>query len=76
MSDKLQYCRGCRDDYYNGTGAKECWLLKDAKVVTRYRIGWWTPMDSAKNFQKVTTHHCHHAPGQYAQMEKLPEHLR
>jgi hypothetical protein len=23
----------------------------------------------------VTTLSCHHAPGQYAQMEKLPKHL-
>lgn len=76
MSKDTGHCRGCRDDYYNGQGASECWMLKDAKVVTRYRIGWWVPMDSAKNFQLVKTYQCHRAPGQYALLERLPEHLR
>ena len=78
-ADKLPLCRGCRDDFYNGQNPlniTRCWSLKDARIVTRYRIGWWTPADSAKNFTEVTTLSCHHAPGQYALMEKLPEHLR
>lgn len=78
MSD-LQYCNGCHNDFYNGKnpmGIKECWSLKTAKVVTRYRIGWWTPPTSRDAFQKVTTHDCHRAPGKYQDSEKLPEHLR
>jgi len=33
---KLKYCIGCKDNFYNGNnqyGIKECWLLKNAKVV-------------------------------------------
>ena len=35
---KSDRCRGCRDNFYNGLnphGIKECWNLKDAKVVWR-----------------------------------------
>lgn len=28
-------CRGCRDDFYNGEGAKECWAFKKAVVVNK-----------------------------------------
>jgi hypothetical protein len=73
---KLPMCRGCRDDYYNRGGNSttgRCWLLENAKVVTRYRLGWWTPPTVAGAFTKVDTLHCHHAPGQYALYEKLPD---
>jgi len=33
---KLKYCIGCRENFYNNNnqyGIKECWLLKDAKVI-------------------------------------------
>jgi hypothetical protein len=75
MSD----CEGCRNDFYNGhnpLGVKECWSLKEARVVTLYQIGWWTQQDRAENFQKVKKPHCWHAPGQVALMEELPSHLR
>ena len=78
MIKKLDLCVGCRDNYYNGNnphGVKECWHLKSAKRVTRYRIGWWTPPTSVDAFTKVTTFDCHSAPGQYADFEKLPDHL-
>jgi hypothetical protein len=76
MMDKQQYCSGCRDDFYNHReGQGPCWSLESAMVVKHWRIGWWTQMDKASNFTKVTTLSCHHAPGQYAQMEKLPKHL-
>lgn len=35
---KLELCRGCRNDFYNGNndiGVKECWSLKSAKIVKR-----------------------------------------
>lgn len=67
------YCRGCTDDYYNGTGSTECWLLKTAQVVTRYRIGWWTAPTEPGAFTKVTTYHCHHEPGRYAYHKALPD---
>lgn len=28
-------CSGCRDNYYNGTGANECWCYAKAKVVVK-----------------------------------------
>lgn len=74
-----EMCRGCRDDFYNGTnglGVKECWCFKGAEVITAYRIGWWVPMASAKNFKKVRALKCWHAPGQVAQFASLPVHLR
>lgn len=74
-SDKLNLCVGCRNDFYNGKnkiGVKRCWSLKDAKVVTRYKLGWWTRPDEPGAFQEVTTLTCHHAPGQYAHYEQLP----
>jgi hypothetical protein len=77
--NKQQYCSGCRNDFYNDhndIGVKQCWSLKDAEVVTRYRIGWWTQPTSAKAFQKVTTLDCHHATGRYAHYKELPEHCR
>ena len=36
-----KHCRGCRDDFYNQPGNSsdgKCWMLKSAKLVTRYRI--------------------------------------
>lgn len=65
-------CAGCRNDFYNGQGAKECWSYKTAKVCTRWRIGWWTAPDAKGAFTKVTTLDCHHAPGRYGHYDKLP----
>ena len=77
--DKLKLCVGCTDNFYNGNnsmGVTRCWLLDRANVVTRYRIGWWTPQESAKNYTEVRTLHCHREPGRYAYVDRLPEHLR
>lgn len=35
-------CAGCSEDFYNGKNpydVKECWHLKDAKVILRRRVG-------------------------------------
>lgn len=75
MSKSTKYCAGCRDNFYNGQANFSCfgcWSLKDAKVVTRYRIGWWTAPTEPGAFVKVKTYDCHHAPGRYAHYEKLP----
>jgi len=77
--DKKELCQGCRNEFYNGQndlGIKECWSFRDSKVVSRFKIGWWTPQDKASNFHKVQTLTCHHAPGKYALSEELPQHLR
>jgi hypothetical protein len=65
-------CRGCREDYYNGQGAPECWSYKSAKVVKRHRIGWWVTPDTSGAFTTCWTFQCHSAPGQYGHYEKLP----
>jgi hypothetical protein len=39
--DKLDYCIGCHCDFYNGKNdlsVKECWSLKDAKLVLKKRV--------------------------------------
>lgn len=72
MAGQRKYCSGCRDDFYNGEGAKECWSLKTAKVVTLYRIGWWTAPTEKGAFTKVKTNSCHYATGRYAHYKELP----
>jgi hypothetical protein len=74
-AEKRQHCRGCGNDFYNGEGAKECWSLKDAKLVTRYAIGFWTPMDTAKNIHEVVKCNCYHERGT-VYMEAVPQHLQ
>ena len=74
--DKLKLCKGCRDDHYNQPGNSttgRCWSLKNAKVVTRYRIGWWTQPTQPGAFTEVVTLDCHHATGRYAHYDKLPD---
>jgi hypothetical protein len=76
MAGKQELCSGCRDDYYNNAAHSKdgkCWNLSSAKVVTRYRIGWWTAPTESGAFQKVTTNSCHYATGRYAHSERLPD---
>jgi hypothetical protein len=38
---KLKYCTGCNENFYNGhnpLSIKECWSLKNAKIVQRKKI--------------------------------------
>ena len=61
--EKKGYCSGCQDDFYNGNNSLktgECWNLKTAKLVRRYKIYWWTPMDKASNFTEVMVLSCYH----------------
>jgi hypothetical protein len=67
-------CAGCRDNFYNGNnpvGVKECWLFKKAKVVRRWRLGWWVRPTERRAFNECYTLDCHHAPGQYAMLKEL-----
>ena len=78
-ADKIKHCTNCRDDFYNhgdNSTTGECWNLAKAKVITAYRIGWWTPQDKVENFTKVTTLDCHNETGSFAFYRNLPEHLR
>jgi hypothetical protein len=65
-------CGGCRDDYYNGCGAKECWSYKSARVVKRWKQGWWTPTDQPGALEEVRTLDCHSEPGKNAFLKVLP----
>ena len=78
MIDKQKHCAGCDRNFYNGNnplGVKECWRLKDAKLVTRYSIGWWTPQTKKEHFTKVKVLSCFTQAGRRAFYEKLPSHL-
>ena len=36
-----KHCVGCRDNFYNGNnpmGVKECWMLKDAKLIWKKEV--------------------------------------
>ena len=72
-SKTKSFCAGCRNNFYNGNnsiGIKECWSYKSARMVRRWKIGWWTMPLSPKAFREVYTLNCHHAPGQYAMYDK------
>lgn len=74
QEQKLHLCQGCRDHFYNTRGdGQRCWLLENAKVVTRYKLGWWTQPTAPGAYTKVKTLHCWHSPGQFAMHEKLPD---
>ena len=76
--DKLKHCNGCRDDFYNGKnaiGVKRCWMLKDAKLVTRYRIGTWTRPTEPGAFTECKVLSCYHQNG-YHYVTKLPDFVK
>lgn len=69
-------CADCRNDFYNQPGNSntgQCWLLKSAKVVTRYKTPWWTRPTEPGAFTKVMTFNCHHEPGRFSFRETLPD---
>jgi len=73
VNDK--HCRGCIDDFYNDRnplGVKKCWMLDDAKVVTRYSIGTWTSPTQSGAFTKVSVPNCYREKGTHFQ-DRLPE---
>ena len=72
MKKDKSFCSGCRDNFYNGQGASECWSYRSAKTATRYRINWWTAPTEPGAFTKVKTFTCHKAPGKYAHYDELP----
>ena len=61
-------CAGCHDNFYNGhnsIGVKECWSLKKAKMVRRFKQPWWEPWPFQSTVG-VQTYDCHREPGKYA----------
>lgn len=73
-----KHCVGCDNNFYNGNnplGIKECTHFKDAKLIFRYRIGWWVPQTRKENFVKVTVPNCYTQIGKFGYKKKIPEHL-
>lgn len=67
-------CGGCRDDFYNDhnpLGVKECWSLKTAKMVTRWKIGTWTQPTQPGAFMEVKVPNCYRQSGSSFQ-DRLP----
>ena len=72
-----KHCSGCDQDRYNHPGmcerpgidapvtSKACWNLKDAKLVTRYRQGWWDtpPRGGGPALAKVKVPSCYSQSG-------------
>lgn len=74
--NKQQYCAGCYNDFYNRTGNSttgKCWRSPATKIVTRFRLAWWTAPTEPGAFTKVKTLSCHHEPGRFAFEKKLPD---
>lgn len=72
--EKLKHCGGCRDNFYNGNnpmGVQECWALKTAKLVTRFRLGTWTRPTEPYAFTQMKRLNCYSQDGQHF-YEKLP----
>ncbi|KKL64549.1 hypothetical protein LCGC14_2163890 [marine sediment metagenome] len=77
MSKDTGPCVGCRQDFYNGNndlGISQCWTLDKARLVKRWRLGWWVVPTVAGAFVEVQTYNCHHEPGRYAFEKELPVH--
>ena len=66
-------CAGCREDWYNSNMPDGCWHYKSAKVVRRWRQGWWIQGDAPRAFQECIVLSCYHQPGQYGYNEALPD---
>jgi hypothetical protein len=68
-------CAGCHDDFYNDhnpLGVKECWSLKSAKIVTRWRTGTWTMPATPGAFAEVRVPNCYRQKG-YVFQHELPD---
>lgn len=57
-------CVGCSDNFYNGNnpmGVQECWMFKDAKIISRRRVGVWEPPPWTSKPESLPN--CYHAKG-------------
>ena len=76
MKAEKQHCVGCRNDHYTRPGnstSGACSSLKDAKLVKRWRLHWWTTPTTPRAYTEVVVPSCYHQPGQYAYEKTLPE---
>ncbi len=78
MSMDKSKCVGCRDNFYNGNnsiGVKECWMLKTAKIVSRFIIHINTPMNQKSGYIPVKRPNCYHEDG-YVNIDKIPDYAK
>lgn len=78
-----KHCSGCKNNFYNGNnhfGIKECWSLRDAKLVTKYRIHMNAPMNVKSNYIRVRIPNCFCGGGYsgtgYTEVEKIPSYAK
>jgi hypothetical protein len=72
--ETTKHCPGCRNDFYNGNnelGVKRCWSLKDAKLVTRFRLSINTPMSQKSGYVKTRVPDCYHENG-FVYLNEIP----
>jgi len=70
-----KHCSGCRNNFYNGNnplGVKVCWSLKDAKMVTRFRLDINTPMNIRSAYEKRQVPDCYSQQG-YVHIKQIPD---
>jgi hypothetical protein len=75
MSKDTTHCQGCSENFYNGNnplGVTQCWHLKSARIVNRWRLGWWTAPTVPRALVQVKTYDCHRESGRYAFSKELP----
>lgn len=74
MKKDKSKCVGCRNNFYNGNndlGISECWLLKDAKVKTKYRLPTNVPANIKSAYVKTKIYDCYHETG-YVFLSEIP----
>jgi hypothetical protein len=71
-------CSGCREDFYNhrGADAGSCWSLKEAKLVTKYRIYFMTPPTQKGAFTKVRVPDCYRQVNNGIFYDRLPDFVK
>jgi hypothetical protein len=73
-----EHCTGCRNNFYNGNnslGVARCWSLAKAKLVTKFRIGTWVPMNIKEAYLKVRVPDCYHCDGS-AHLKAIPHYAQ
>jgi hypothetical protein len=73
-----KHCAGCRDDFYNGhndIGVKECWMLKDAQLKTRFRLSINTPMGQRSGYAKRRVPNCFSQQG-FVYLDQIPDYAK
>ena len=73
-----KHCVGCIEDFYNGKnppGVKECWMLKDAKVMARFSISINAPMGARANYIPEKRPSCYRASG-VVYLNKIPDYAQ